>query len=60
MRRSPKGLPWQRVVMADGSIAGGVDPGPAGRYWRRGVAFLPDGHSICGPAAGTAEAPASD
>ena len=24
MRHCPEGLPWQRVVMADGSIAGGV------------------------------------
>ncbi|NLW21282.1 MAG: MGMT family protein [Clostridiales bacterium] len=24
MRRCPEGLPWQRVVMADGSITGGA------------------------------------
>ncbi|MPM79405.1 Methylated-DNA--protein-cysteine methyltransferase [bioreactor metagenome] len=44
MRRSPKGLPWQRVVMADGSIAGGVDPEACRAILRaEGVAFLPDG-----------------
>lgn len=44
MRVCPEGLPWQRVVKADGSIAGGV--------WaelrrellaQEGVGFLPDG-----------------
>ncbi len=44
MRHCPDGLPWQRVVMRDGSITGG-----AFAEMRRalllaeGVAFLPDG-----------------
>ncbi len=44
MRRCPGGLPWHRVVMKDGSIAGG-----AYAEMRRallvseGAAFLPDG-----------------
>lgn len=44
MRRCPEELPWQRVVKADGSIAGG-----GWSELRRmlleeeGVAFLPDG-----------------
>lgn len=44
MGRCPEALPWQRVVMADGSVAGG-------EYTNRrralleaeGVAFLPNG-----------------
>lgn len=44
MRCCPDGLPWQRVVMKDGTIAGGI-----GADMRRailkneGVTFLPDG-----------------
>lgn len=44
MRRCPDALPWQRVVRADGSIAGG---GHAelrrARLKAEGVPFLPDG-----------------
>ena len=44
MRSCPEGLPWQRVVMADGSIAGG---GYAelrrALLEAEGVLFLPDG-----------------
>ncbi|MGE9959466.1 MGMT family protein [Cloacibacillus porcorum] len=44
MRRSPKGLPWQRVVRADGSIAVGVDGGVCRALLEaEGVLFLPDG-----------------
>ena len=44
MRQCPDGLPWQRVVKADGSIAGGGH----GEIRRalleaEGVTFLPDG-----------------
>ena len=44
MRQCPDGLPWQRVVKADGSIAGGGD-GEIRRAMleAEGVAFLPDG-----------------
>ncbi len=44
MRVCPEGLPWHRVVMADGSIAGG-DYAPVRRMLleREGVPFLPDG-----------------
>ncbi|MCL2512595.1 MAG: MGMT family protein [Oscillospiraceae bacterium] len=44
MRICPPGLPWQRVVMADGQVTGG-----AYAYMRKelleaeGVHFLPDG-----------------
>ena len=44
MRCCPENLPWQRVVMSDGSITGGVY---ADIRWMlledEGVAFLPDG-----------------
>ena len=46
MRCCPEGLPWQRVVMADGSVTGGTYA-----ELRRalleddGVAFLPDGRA---------------
>ncbi|MCD7953333.1 MAG: MGMT family protein [Synergistaceae bacterium] len=44
MCRSPKGLPWQRVVRADGSIAGGVDGAACSALLNaEGVVFLPDG-----------------
>ncbi|MBR0507846.1 MAG: MGMT family protein [Clostridia bacterium] len=44
MRACPDRLPWHRVVMADGSIAGG-DFAPLRRALleREGVPFLPDG-----------------
>ena len=44
MRCCPEHLPWQRVVMADGSVAGGmyVDIRRA-RLVDEGVTFLPDG-----------------
>lgn len=44
MRVCPEGLPWHRVVMADGSIAGG-DFAPVREMLLRkeGVPFLPDG-----------------
>ena len=44
MRLCPDGLPWQRVVMADGSIVGGsfADERRA-LLEEEGVAFLPDG-----------------
>lgn len=47
MRCCPEGLPWQRVVLSDGSIAGGQHP-----EFRRalleaeGIPFLPDGR-VC-------------
>ena len=44
LRACPGGLPWQRVVRADGTFAGGADP----EVWREmlaaeGISFLPDG-----------------
>ena len=44
MRRCPDALPWQRVVRADGSIAGG-DYASLRRAMleSEGVPFLPDG-----------------
>ena len=44
MRNCPDNLPWQRVVMADGSIAAGMH-GAARRalLQAEGVIFLPDG-----------------
>jgi len=44
MRSCPDGLPWQRVVMADGSITGGsfADIRRA-LLESEGIAFLPDG-----------------
>lgn len=43
MRRCPEGLPWHRVIKADGSIASGVLP-DLGRdlLAAEGVAFLGD------------------
>ena len=44
MYRCPDHLPWQRVVMADGSIAGGDHAEiRKGLLETEGVAFLPDG-----------------
>ena len=44
MRFCPPHLPWQRVVMRDGSIAAGGDPAMRRRMLEdEGVAFLPDG-----------------
>jgi len=44
MRNCPDGLPWQRVVMADGSITGGVFADIRRELLiSEGVAFLPDG-----------------
>ena len=44
MRACPEGLPWHRVIMADGSIAGGAFA-PVRRMLleRENVPFLPDG-----------------
>lgn len=51
MRFCPEHLPWQRVVMADGSIAGGDFPEIRKAVLKsEGVVFLPDGHvdmAIC-------------
>jgi methylated-DNA-protein-cysteine methyltransferase-like protein len=44
MRRCPDDLPWQRVVMADGSITGGVYAGERRALLEtEGVIFLADG-----------------
>ncbi len=44
MRRCPDGLPWQRVVKADGSIAGGgFAELRRALLQSEGVPFLPDG-----------------
>ena len=44
MRHCPEHLPWQRVVMADGTIAGGVHAAVRkGILEAEGVTFLPDG-----------------
>lgn len=44
MRFCPEYLPWQRVVMADGSIAGGGFPEiRKDMLENEGVPFLPDG-----------------
>ena len=44
MRVCPESLPWHRVVMADGSIAGGgFAPVRRALLEREGVPFLPDG-----------------
>jgi methylated-DNA-protein-cysteine methyltransferase-like protein len=44
MRNCPEGLPWQRVVMADGSIAqGGYHEIRRAMLEAEGVPFLPDG-----------------
>lgn len=44
MRCCPEGLPWQRVVMADGSITGGVYEDIRRMLLEaEDIAFLPDG-----------------
>ena len=44
MRRCPEHLPWQRVIMADGSIAGGGHAETRRALLEsEGVPFLPDG-----------------
>ena len=44
MRCCPEHLPWQRVVLADGSIAGGLYADLRKQLLEaEGVAFLPDG-----------------
>ena len=44
MRCCPENMPWQRVVMADGSITGGVYAEiRRARLEAEGVEFLPDG-----------------
>lgn len=44
MRRCPDGLPWHRVIRADGSIAEGGEAGCAGPCWkRRACPSWPDG-----------------
>ena len=44
MRRCPEELPWQRVVRADGTIAGGAFAEERrARLEAEGVPFLPDG-----------------
>jgi len=51
MRNCPDGLPWQRVVMADGSITGGVFADIRRDILvSEDVSFLPDGRvdmNIC-------------
>lgn len=44
MRCCPEGLPWQRVVMADGSVTGGMYADMRRMLLEaEGVTFLPDG-----------------
>ncbi len=44
MRHCPDDLPWQRVVMADGSITGGeYQPLRRMMLEQEGIPFLPDG-----------------
>ena len=44
MRRCPEKLPWQRVVKADGTIAGGMHAEiRRALLQQEGVPFLPDG-----------------
>ena len=44
MRKCPDDVPWQRVVMADGTIAGGLyAPLREAMLRQEGVPFLPDG-----------------
>ena len=44
MRRCPDDLPWQRVVMTDGSITGGeYQPLRRMMLEQEGIPFLPDG-----------------
>ncbi len=52
MRRCPDGLPWQRVVMKDGTVTGGNYANIRKALLEaEGVAFLPDGRvdmRLCG------------
>ena len=52
MRHCPEHLPWQRVVMADGAVAGGEYANiRKGTLETEGVVFLPDGRvdmNLCG------------
>jgi methylated-DNA-protein-cysteine methyltransferase-like protein len=44
MRNCPEGLPWHRVVMADGSVTGGVYAAlRREKLESEGIPFLPDG-----------------
>ena len=44
MRHCPEHIPWQRVVMADGSITGGVFAEERrALLTKEGISFLPDG-----------------
>ena len=44
MRRCPDHLPWQRVIMADGSVTGGIFAETRRSLLAaEGVLFLPDG-----------------
>jgi methylated-DNA-protein-cysteine methyltransferase-like protein len=44
MRQCPDGLPWQRVIMSDGSVAGGFFPEIRESLLRaEGVVFRQDG-----------------
>ena len=44
MRVCPEHLPWQRVVMSDGTITGGIHSDiRKARLEAEGVVFLPDG-----------------
>ena len=44
MRIAPEFIPWQRVVMADGTIAGGIFANQRKKILEsEGVEFLPDG-----------------
>jgi len=44
MRCCPEGLPWHRVVMADGSVAGGMYADMRRSFLEaENVSFLPDG-----------------
>ena len=46
MRICPDGLPWQRVVMADGAVTGGVFAETRRAILEsEGVMFLPDGRA---------------
>jgi len=52
MRCCPEHLPWQRVVMADGSVTGGLHAEMRQILLEgEGIAFLPDGRvdmKVCG------------
>jgi methylated-DNA-protein-cysteine methyltransferase-like protein len=43
MRFCPENLPWQRVVMADGAVAGGSSELRKAMLADEGVLFLPNG-----------------